>query len=232
MSHKKSKTRSVGLILIGLMLGAVTISPAFAHHTPKHTKKMIKKVKKALNKKIKQLPTTSAVAQSIETALDERINLFGDSFVKATATPGADEATARTAAPKIPLLAAGQLSVYGKCFSAGGTVYGEVFIETSAEGAIFASNQADLKRGGNTAALFLNPTTPETERQLLVQSVVGANGTTYGPDDRDDWHAMAPDGSALDGSVQVAIKSGTLTEGNGVYGEGDVCLFGGFAAGS
>jgi len=75
MSHKKHKVRSIALILTGLMLGALTIAPAFANHTPKHTKKQIAKVKKALSKKIKNitntvktLPTTSAVQQAIDAA--------------------------------------------------------------------------------------------------------------------------------------------------------------------
>lgn len=51
MSKRNSRTRSVGLILVGLMLGAVTIAPAFANHTPNHTAKQIKR----LNKKVKKV---------------------------------------------------------------------------------------------------------------------------------------------------------------------------------
>ena len=42
---------------------------------------------------------------------------------------------------------------------------------------------------------------------------------------------MAPDGTGLTGSFAVAIKNGNLAGGNGVYGDGNVCLFGGSAIG-
>ena len=69
MVQKRSKVHSVGLILTGLLLGAVTIAPAFAYHTPAHSKKQIAKVKKSLNKKIGKLPTTSAVQQAIDASI-------------------------------------------------------------------------------------------------------------------------------------------------------------------
>jgi hypothetical protein len=118
--------------------------------------------------------------------------------------------------------------VYGKCFEAGGSVYGEVFIATSVPGAIFDSRDADNKAGGDASTDFLNPDTPETDRQILDDS---ATSTEYSPEDSEDWHAMAPDGTSLEGMVSVAIKEGALTAGNGVYGAGNVCLFGGFATG-
>jgi len=230
MSHKKSRSRSVGLILIGLMLGAVTISPAFANHTPKHTKKQIKKVKKALNKKIKKvnntvktLPTTSAVQSSIDASLDERINILGDSWVKATATPGADEPTARAAAPKIPLFTMAPFTFYGKCFSyPTDNVWAEIMVETTVDGAIL--NGFDTSDGDP----LLNTTTPEDERRL--------ESTSTGADDaslsEQEFIVMAPGGIALNGLVSAAAKEGTLPGGNGIYGDGDVCLFSGFAAGN
>ena len=48
--------------------------------------------------------------------------------------------------------------------------------------------------------------------------------------DGDGWRAMAPDGTASPGFA-VAIKNGNLAGGNGVYGDGNVCLFGGSAIG-
>ena len=60
MVQKRSKVHSVGLILTGLLLGAVTIAPAFAYHTPAHTKKQVAKVKKSLNKKIGELTEPNA----------------------------------------------------------------------------------------------------------------------------------------------------------------------------
>ena len=223
MSHKKSKSRSVGLILIGLMLGAVTISPAFANHTPKHTKKQIKKVKKALNKKIKKLPTTSAVQSAIDASLDERINILGDSWVKATATPGADEPTARAAAPKIPLFTMAPFTFYGKCFSyPSDNVWAEIMVETTVDGVIL--NGFGVTDGNP----FVDIASPETIRRL--------ESTSTGADDaslsEEEVALMAPGGIALNGLVSAAAKEGTLPGGNGIYGDGDVCLFSGFAAGN
>jgi hypothetical protein len=38
---------------------------------------------------------------------------------------------------------------------------------------------------------------------------------------------MAPDGTAIRGDTQVAVKNGTLPGGDGVYGAGNICLFAG-----
>jgi len=68
MSQKEGRLRSVSLILTGLILGAVMIAPAFANHSPAHTKAQFKKVDKRIAKlssKVKKLPTTSAVQQLI-----------------------------------------------------------------------------------------------------------------------------------------------------------------------
>lgn len=47
---KPLRWRHVSLVIAGMMLGAVMISPSFAHHTPPHTKKQIKKVNQKINK--------------------------------------------------------------------------------------------------------------------------------------------------------------------------------------
>ena len=39
------------------------------------------------------------------------------------------------------------------------------------------------------------------------------------------FYAASPSGSAVQGEFGVAAKNGTLAGGNGVYGEGDSCLF-------
>ena len=38
---------------------------------------------------------------------------------------------------------------------------------------------------------------------------------------------IGADGTGLTGTFAVAVKNGNLAGGNGVYGEGNVCLFGG-----
>ena len=156
--------------------------------------------------------------------------VFGDSLVEVTATNGGSIPAARNAAPKIPLGSTGQLSIYGKCFrDTGGTddALARVYVETIAAGAIFAST-LDSKEGGNAAGAFLNPTTTETARELGGAQVADLNLADTG---RFDYRAAAPDGTALNGNGYVAVKQGALTQGNGVYGDGNVCLFSGFAAG-
>lgn len=72
-------TRSVASVLIGLALGAMMISPAFANHTPAHTAKQIKKLTKKVNKlhaKVKTLPTASAVGQAIDAKIASVVKPF------------------------------------------------------------------------------------------------------------------------------------------------------------
>lgn len=44
-------------------------------------------------------------------------------------------------------------------------------------------------------------------------------------EDDSDFTAFAGDGTTLRGWVGAAVKNGTLAGGNGVYGDGNVCLF-------
>ena len=53
----------------------------------------------------------------------------------------------------------------------------------------------------------------------------GANNANMGSEDDSDFTAFAPDGTTLRGWTGAAVKNGTLAAGNGVYGEGNVCLF-------
>ena len=210
-------------VLAVVALGLMTVAPAFSTHSNKHVRKMARKIARKVSRNV--------VNNQVPGMIGDVINLFGSSFVRVTATAGADVATARAAAPKVPLLSKGPLSVYGKCFrdDSGPTVYGAAFIETTAAGSVFDTDEDDLM-GGGTAAEFLNPGTLETDRELLLESASspGANFEGHG----EDWHAMAPGGTSLNGELSVGVKAGDLAEGNGVYGAGDVCLFGGFGVGN
>jgi hypothetical protein len=149
--------------------------------------------------------------------------------VRVTATAGADEASARAAAPKTELFKKSQLTITAKCFrsAATDTVFAEVYVETSANGAIF-NGETDLKVGGNAAADFLNTTTPEVDRQLEQQAATGA-AAAY---NEGEFTVTSADGKLqLIGQTSTAAKSGELAGGNGVYGAGNVCLIGGEIAG-
>ncbi len=174
------------------------------------------KGKQILEDKLEAVPEAKTV---------QTVELFGDSFERVNATDGVDTATARAAAPKVALATRGQLSVYGKCFrnTTVDTVFGAIFIETSADGGIFQSGPNQLEGTGG----FLNVATDEIDRTLLGAST-GSNGSVL---DAGSWYAMAPDGTGTGGEVAVAAKNGTVPGGNGVYGDGNVCLFGGNAIG-
>ena len=108
----------------------------------------------------------------------QTVTPFGDSFERATATEGATEAAAQAAAPKVALASRGPLSIYGKCFRDTVTdqLFGEIYIESTEAGAIFDSAGGDLKQGGVAAADFLDPGTPEEDRELATETVIGDRG--------------------------------------------------------
>jgi hypothetical protein len=149
------------------------------------------------------------------------------SFVKLTATEGATEAAARAAAPETTLYTKGDLKITAKCFqvTAGNTI-GEMYIATGTNGAVF-NGQNDSLQGGPAATDFLNTDTAEVDR-TLDDATAAANNASY---NEGELTALAPDGTSLIGQTSVGAKNGTLAAGNGVYGEGNVCVFGGEFAG-
>ena len=137
-----------------------------------------------------------------------------------TATDGVDAAAARAAAPKQELFEKGQLSIYGKCFrdTTADEVSAAIFIETSANGAIFDGD--DGLSGGPAATDFLNTDTLEEDRELEngTQATAGDANANEG-----EFMAQAGDGTKLVGQFAAAAKNGNLAGGNGLYGEGNVC---------
>jgi hypothetical protein len=152
------------------------------------------------------------------------VRLFGDAFERVAATDGPDAASARASAPKVALASAGELSVYGKCFrsAAVDTVFARVYIETSADGAVFESGTDQLEGSGG----FLDTATDESDRELLATGAEADAALL----DTGRWYAMAPDGTGVGGEVAAAAKNGAVA-GDGVFGDGNVCLFGGDAIG-
>jgi hypothetical protein len=143
--------------------------------------------------------------------------------VKVTATDGVDENTARTAAPLTELFTKGQITIEAKCFrdTTADVLYGELYVKTSANGAIVQGT--DTLAGGNAATDFLNTDTPEVDRQLDTQQT-GATSASYG---ESEFSITSADGATqLLGIPSIAVKNGALAGGNGVYGDGNVCLFG------
>lgn len=141
-------------------------------------------------------------------------------IVRLVPTDGIDQNTARAAAPETPLLTAGPLTVYAKCFSSAGTVWAYTFIKTTQDGAIVASDDDSL----DGSPSFLDVATIETSREVMDTSAGAGSSDFYGIHSS-EVVALAPDGTALRGDVSVAAKSGDLAGGQGVYGAGSSCLF-------
>lgn len=150
------------------------------------------------------------------------------SFVKLTATDGANEAAARTAAPETTLMTKGDITISAKCFrdTGGDQTFAEMYVATSANGAVF-NGTVDALTGGNAATDFLNTDTDPTDRVLDSESATG-NDANY---NEGEDNILGPDGTSLIGQSTVGAKNGTLAGGNGVYGDGNVCVFGGEFAG-
>lgn len=159
---------------------------------------------------------------------DAVVSSEAGSFVKLIATDGADEATARDAAPETTLFTKGDITVSAKCFrdTGGDETFAEMYVATATNGAVF-NGGTDALQGGNAATDFLNTDTDPTDRVLDDESVTG-NDADY---NENEFSILAPDGTSLIGQTSVGAKNGTLAGGNGVYGEGNVCVFGAELAG-
>lgn len=144
---------------------------------------------------------------------------------RVVATAGPTDADARTNAPPVTLFRKGSLTVYAKCFTntTGPTTYSEVYIKSSANGALVDSRNDSLD-GGPAASDFLNTNTPEVDATLESDSA-SANNSSMDSEDDSDFTAFGTDGTTLRGWTGAAVKNGTLAGGNGAYGAGDVCLF-------
>jgi hypothetical protein len=143
-------------------------------------------------------------------------------LTKIHAAAGADQTDARAAAPEIVLAQKGALRIYAKCFSytaTNPTVYAEVYAETSQDGAVFSSSTD-----------FLSTTTPEDQRILLSGHITSASGAIQHGDG--ELFVFGPEGSALQGHVYEATKVGAPPAGDGAFGAGDGCMFGGRIAAS
>ena len=150
------------------------------------------------------------------------VEVIGGSYIRATATDGADEAAARAAAPEIALFQKGQLELYAKCFRNAGAdeTRAEVYARSSVDGSILDGQ--DNLPGGPLAADFLNTdaSTAELDRQLDTEDVAGADASY----NENEYAVASPDGTGLNGQLALGVKNGNLAAGNGIYGDGNVCL--------
>lgn len=144
---------------------------------------------------------------------------------RVAATAGASEAAARTAAPEVLLFKAGALTVYAKCFtdSSGPDTNAEIYVKSAVNFSLVDSDEDDWD-GGAALTDWLNPTTLETDREVMTTSAGTDSADHYGSHSA-DFNAYGGDGTAIAALLSVAAKNGTLAAGNGPYGTGDACLF-------
>ncbi len=141
----------------------------------------------------------------------------------AAPTAGVDAATARAAAPEIPLLAFGTVDVYAKCFvdTTNGDLYGEVFARTSVDGAIMEGDD-DLPNSEGLA--FLNIDTLEVDREL-------DGGQTFGDDLADlsesETYIIEADGTYRSILTSISLKKPDAPAGDGPFGPDNACIFSG-----
>lgn len=124
------------------------------------------------------------------------------------------------AASPVTLYEDSHFAVYGKCFvdESGPVLEGVILIATKQDGAIFDAEDDELAGDPD----FLNVATPEEEREIDDE---GAGEGEARIQESEDYAATAADGYSLTGDYQIAVKSGTLAGGNGLYGAGNVCIF-------
>jgi hypothetical protein len=134
---------------------------------------------------------------------------------------------ARGSAFKIELFRQGPFTIYAKCFRENGDttnpgVWGELYIRTRVGGAIFSSKSSNTSNG------FFKPSTPESDRQLDGgESYAGSgNPGTLNITDPASFYA-AVGTTVLNGTYFIGTKVGSPPAGNGVFGAGDRCIFGG-----
>lgn len=147
----------------------------------------------------------------------------------ATSADSASDTLARAAATPIELHASGPFRLYGKCFRntstpTNPTVKAELFIATNAPGAVYDGD------GGDSSPGFLEPGTPEIDR--MVTDVASAAGPDPGTNNLTDSEAgpfwAAQGTSQVTGQLFAGTKVGNPAAGNGIFGPGDGCIFGGY----
>jgi hypothetical protein len=180
----------------------------------------------------KQIKDDAVTSQQVEagslndTDMSDYEAIGDGSFVRVTATEAASEAAAQAAAPETELFTKGQLTIYAKCFrdTTAGATFGEIYARTSANGAILQGT--DTLPAAN--ATLLDTTTAEEDAEVDTQTITAADSGAVGEAEN---VLIAPDGTDLQFDSHIAVKQGTFPGGNGAFGDGNVCLFGGVVAG-
>jgi hypothetical protein len=158
--------------------------------------------------------SATSAASASSAAVADSLKGYSHKFVRLTPTPSSGFTDASNNGPETVLFTAGPISITAKCFLNGGSVYGMFQIKSSTDGTIFDSDYDQIYSNP-----LLGPGTPGENRELYYQS----SSTSYYVNSP-QFTAIAADGTAVRGDLQVGVKKGNLPGGNGAFGEGDVCL--------
>ena len=147
--------------------------------------------------------------------------IVGGSFIRVVATEAGSLAAAQIAAPETPLYSKGQASLYAKCFrdtTGAGQIRGEIYARSSADGGVLDG----VDNLPNASATLLDSNTVEEDREVDTGAVTVANTA-----DIDEAEGMlgTPDGTTVQILSTIGVKQGALPTGNGLFGDGNVCLF-------
>jgi hypothetical protein len=150
--------------------------------------------------------------------------LLAPTPVKVLATEAISFDAARPIAPESPLFKMGTIEVYAKCLydTTIGSIQGEMYVRTSADGAMMEGND-DLPGTGN-GTIFLDVATIESNRQLDTQSTSVANTASF---NENEGAITAADAKGYNVLTAIGVKQGSPAGGNGPFGAGNVCLFNG-----
>lgn len=180
--------------------------------------------------KSKQIADDAVTGQQVATdSLDDSdiADYEALALARVEATGGATAAAARTAAPETALFTKGPFTVYAKCFrdTAAGETTGEIYARTSADDAILqgADNLPD-----NDATL-LDADTPEVDAVVDDQTVADPDAGTIG--EAENVLISGDGATSLHYLSYIGVKQGTFADGNGAFGEGNACVFGGTVTG-
>jgi hypothetical protein len=129
-------------------------------------------------------------------------------------------AAARGSAPETVLYEEGDLTIYAKCYrdAPAGEIAGAIFARSSSDGALL-DGAGDLPADDG---VLLGPATAEDRRALALESTTVPNSADFATTRA---ALIGADGTSFGAEAAIAVKQGDLAGGNGVFGQGDVCLF-------
>jgi hypothetical protein len=128
-------------------------------------------------------------------------------------------------AAAVTLLKVGAVSMVAKCFTSGSSVYAYILPRSSKDGSLDSVSTGSQSFYGSP---FLNPGKPD-ENSYLGYSSTSGNSANYMYSSGYNYYGAGTmvdvDSNGLQYQANGWAKSGTLPNGNGLYGAGPACLF-------